>query len=69
MSRKGNYYDNAPMESFWGKLKMEWLKGYKFKTREKAKKAVFEYIELFYNRLRVHSTNDYIPPFKLQEPE
>lgn len=68
MSRKGNCYDNAPMESFWGKLKMEWLNDYKFKTREEAKKAVFEYIELFYNRCRIHSTNDYIPPFKLKEP-
>ena len=68
MSRKGNCYDNAPMESFWGKLKMEWLNDYKFKTREDAKKAVFEYIELFYNRCRTHSTNGYIPPFKLKEP-
>lgn len=50
MSRKGNCYDNAPMESFWGKLKMEWLDDYRFKTRDEAKKAVFEYIELFYNR-------------------
>lgn len=68
MSRKGNCYDNAPMESFWGKLKTEWLNDYRFKTRDEAKKAVFEYIELFYNRTRLHSTNDYIPPFKLQEP-
>lgn len=63
MSRKGNCYDNAPMESFWGKLKMEWLNDYEFKTRAEAKKAVFEYIELFYNRRRTHSTNGYIPPF------
>ena len=45
MSRKGNCYDNAPMESFWGKLKMEWLNDRTFKTRAEAKKAVFEYIE------------------------
>lgn len=68
MSRKGNCYDNAPMESFWGKLKMEWLNDYRFKTRDEAKKAVFEYIELFYNRNRLHSANDYVPPFKLKEP-
>lgn len=68
MSRKGNCYDNAPMESFWGKLKMEWLNDYKFKTRDDAKKAVFEYIELFYNRNRTHSTNDYVPPFELKDP-
>ena len=67
MSRKGNCYDNAPMESFWGKLKTEWLNDYRFKTRDEAKKTVFEYIELFYNRNRLHSTNGYIPPFKLKE--
>lgn len=65
MSRKGNCYDNAPMESFWGKLKMEWLNDYTFNTREEAKKAVFEYIELFYNRHRTHSTNGYVPPFSM----
>ena len=48
MSRKGNCYDNAPMESFWGKLKTEWLNGRKFKTRAEAMKAVFDYIEFFY---------------------
>ena len=62
MSRKGNCYDNAPMESFWGKLKTEWLYGRKFKTRQEAKKAIFEYIELFYNRRRLHSANAYEPP-------
>lgn len=67
MSRKGNCYDNAPMESFWGKLKVEWLNDYTFNTRKEAKQAVFEYIELFYNRRRTHSTNGYIPPFLLDE--
>ena len=66
MSRKGNCYDNAPMESFWGKLKMEWLNDYTFRTRSEAKRAIFEYIELFYNRRRTHSTNGYIPPFLLK---
>jgi putative transposase len=47
MSRKGNCYDNAPMESFWGKLKQEWLYGRRFKTRDEAKSAIFEYIEVF----------------------
>lgn len=42
MSRKGNCYDNAPMESFWGKLKQEWLYGRRFKTRSEAKAAIFE---------------------------
>jgi transposase InsO family protein len=67
MSRKGNCYDNAPMESFWGKLKTEWLYGKRFKTREQAKQAVFEYIELFYNRKRLHSSNDYIAPLKVRD--
>lgn len=62
MSRKGNCYDNAPMESFWGKLKTEWLYGQKFKTRAEAKRAVFEYIEIFYNRQRTHTTNGYVAP-------
>lgn len=67
MSGKGNCYDNAPMESFWGKLKMEWLNDYKFKTRSEAKRVVFEYIELFYNSRRTHSSNGYVPPNKLEE--
>lgn len=65
MSRKGNCWDNAPMESFWGKLKTEWLYGKRFRTREEAKQAVFEYIELFYNRKRRRSVIGYIPPLKL----
>lgn len=65
MSRKGNCWDNAPMESFWGKLKTEWLNDKKFKTRAEAKQAVFEYIELFYNRKRLRSVNGYIPPLKM----
>lgn len=52
------------MESFWEKLKMEWLNDRKFKTRAEAKKAVFEYIELFCNRRRTHSSNNYIPPLQ-----
>jgi transposase InsO family protein len=62
MSRKGNCWDNAPMESFWGKLKSEWLCDMKFKTIEEAKAAIFEYIEIFYNRDRLHSANGYISP-------
>jgi len=43
---KTNCWDNAPMESFWGKLKCEWLYGTHFKTREEARAAVFEYVEV-----------------------
>lgn len=67
MSRKGNCWDNAPMESFWGKLKTEWLYWKRFKTRDEAKRAVFEYIELFYNRKRMRSVNGYIPPLKMKD--
>lgn len=62
MSRKGNCWDNAPMESFWGKLKQEWLNGQHFRSREEAKAAVFEYIWIFYNRKRIHEANGYLTP-------
>jgi putative transposase len=62
MSRKGNCWDNAPMESFWGKLKCEWLYGNHFKTRQEARAAVFEYVEIFYNRQRIHASNSYLTP-------
>ena len=62
MSRKGNCYDNAPMESFWGKLKQEWLNDKKFRTREEAKSAVFWYIEIYYRRYRLHESNGYRTP-------
>lgn len=67
MSRKGNCWDNAPMESFWGKLKSEWLSDKRFKTREEAKDAIFEYIEIFYNRDRLHSSIGYLSPAKQRE--
>ena len=54
MSRKGNCWDNAPMEGFFGTLKTESLHHYRFATREQAKQVVFEYIEVFYNRIRRH---------------
>ncbi len=67
MSRKGNCWDNAPKESFRGKLKTEWLNERKFKTRAQAKEAVYKYIELFYNRRRMPSTNDYIAPLNMED--
>ena len=62
MSRKGNCWDNAPMEAFWGKMKYEWLEDKHFRTREEARAAVFEYVEIFYNRQRIHEANGYITP-------
>ena len=67
MSRKGNCWDNAPMESFRGKLKQEWLNGQHFRTREEAKAAVFEYIWIFYNRKRIHEANGYLTPEEYYE--
>ena len=62
MSRKGNCYDNAPMESFWGKLKQEWPSGKRFRTRSEAMAAIFWYIEVFYRRKRPHEANGYLTP-------
>ena len=55
MSRKGNCYDNAPMESFWGTLKNELVHHRRYDTREQARREITEYIEIFYNRQRRHS--------------
>jgi len=63
MSRKGNVWDNAPMESFFGKLKQEWLNDMRFRTREDAKRAIFWYIEVYYKRYRLHESNGYVTPF------
>ena len=62
MSRKGNCWDNAVAESFFHTLKTELTYQCKFKTREEAKHVIFEYIEVFYNRIRMHSANDYLSP-------
>lgn len=62
MSRVGQCWDNAPMESFWSKLKTEWLDDQLFKTIEDAKAKVFEYVWIFYNRERIHESNDYLTP-------
>jgi putative transposase len=56
MSRKGNCWDNAPTESFFNSLKNERVHGQRYRSREQAKADVFEYIEVFYNRSRRHST-------------
>jgi len=55
LSRNGNCYDNAPMESFWGTLKNELVHHRRYETREQARREITEYIELFYNRQRRHS--------------
>jgi transposase InsO family protein len=67
MSRKGNCWDNAVAESFFHTLKNELIHQYKFKTREEAKNVIFVYIEVFYNRIRVHSTNNYLSPVEYEQ--
>jgi len=62
MSRKGNCYDNAPMESFWGSLKNELIYHQRYATRADAESAITEYIEIFYNRQRRHSRLGYLSP-------
>ncbi|MDQ2993551.1 MAG: IS3 family transposase, partial [Pseudomonadota bacterium] len=67
MSRKGNCWDNAVSESFFHTLKTELTHHIKFATREEAKQVIFEYIEVFYNRMRMHSTNGYLSPVEYEK--
>ncbi|EIQ45228.1 insB domain protein [Shigella boydii 4444-74] len=67
MSRKGNCYDNAPMESFWGTLKNESLSHYRFNNRDEAISVIREYIEIFYNRQRRHTRLGNISPAAFRE--
>jgi putative transposase len=67
MSRKANCYDNAHMESFWGTLKAEALAGRNFATREAARLAIFDYVETFYNRVRLHSALGYLSPVDFEQ--
>lgn len=62
MSRKGDCYDNAAMESFFGTLKTELVHHERYATRDEARASIFEYIEVFYNRQRLHSTLGYQSP-------
>ncbi len=62
MSRRGNCWDNAPMESFFASLKKELVHGEDYQTRAAARASVFEYIEAFYNRVRRHSALGYKSP-------
>uniref|UniRef100_UPI00048839D6 IS3 family transposase n=1 Tax=Aneurinibacillus terranovensis TaxID=278991 RepID=UPI00048839D6 len=66
MSRKGNCYDNACIESFHSIIKKELIYLNKFKTREEAKKHIYEYIEFFYNRKRIHSSIGYFTPLQYE---
>jgi len=62
MSRKGNCYDNAPVESFFSTLKNELVRHRQFQNQTDARQAIFEYIEGFYNRQRLHQALGYRSP-------
>ena len=66
MSRKGNCWDNAPTESFWGRLKTASVHGHKFATREQARQAVMDWMA-FYNHRRLHSSLDYLSPMQYEQ--
>ena len=68
MSRKGNCYDNAMMESFFGTFKAECAERQVYQTRSQARQSIFEYIATFYNRQRLHSSLGYVSPFAYEQP-
>ena len=67
MSGKGNCYDNAVVESFFHTLKTELIYFENYNTREDAKNSIFEYIEIYYNRDRMHSTLNYYSPVQFEQ--
>jgi putative transposase len=67
MSRTGNCYDNATMESFFGTLKCELVHDRRYRTRAEARQDIFEYIEVFYNRRRLHSSLGYLSPVQYEQ--
>jgi putative transposase len=67
MSRKGDCWDNACMESFFGSFKTEWIRDKKYLSFEEAKKDVFKYVEIFYNRRRRHASLGYLSPAEYEE--
>ena len=66
MSRSGNVWDNAAMESFFSSLKTEWIARKTYRTRNHARAEVFDYIERFYNPTRRHSTLGYLSPMDFE---
>lgn len=67
MSKKGDCFDNAAMESWNHSLKVEAIHGERFATREQARNHVFDYIEVYYNRQRLHSTLGYLSPVEFEQ--
>jgi len=67
MSRKGDCWDNSVAESFFSTLKKELVYRTKFETRDQARREIFEFIEVFYNRQRMHSYLDYMSPEEFED--
>ncbi len=66
MSRRGNCWDNAPVESFFASLKREWVPAQSYRTRAEAQSDIFEYLEIWYNRRRLHSSLGYVSPVQYE---
>lgn len=67
MSRRGNYYDNAVVERFFGNLKSECIGNKKFWSRSEAEQEIRDYIVMFYNKERMHSALGYISPVEYEK--
>jgi len=67
MSRRGDCWDNAVMESFFHSMKVEEIHHHDFKTRAEARTTLFDYIEIFYNRQRLHSSIGYQSPIEFEQ--
>ena len=67
MSRKGDCWDNAVAESFFHTLKTELTNHHQFNNHQEAKNVIFEYIEVFYNKIRIHSANNYLAPVEFEK--
>ena len=69
ISRVGNCYDNAMMESLWATLKKELVHGQRFRTHDEARTAIFEWIEVWYQRIRIHGSLGYVSPEAFEATE
>lgn len=69
MSRRGNCWDNAPVESFFSTLKCEWVFHRRYRSRAEARQSIFDYIERFYNRQRMHSTIGGLSPMEFEQQQ
>ena len=67
MSKKGDCYDNACAETFFHSLKVEWIYGNNFRNRQECRQSIIEYIEIFYNRQRLHSYLGYRTPCQFEQ--